>query len=138
MSKQLAIPAERIVSFGLSISLGMKNYFQFEGRSSRGAYWYFTLAIILVSIVATLIDAVVFTEMFNATDGNGPISAIFSILTIIPVLSLNVRRLHDIGRGGWWILLAFTIIGLIPLIYWTCQPGNRSENRFGPDLETGR
>ncbi|MEM1103752.1 MAG: DUF805 domain-containing protein, partial [Pseudomonadota bacterium] len=60
------------------------------------------------------------------------------LATRIPGIGLGVRRLHDIGRSGWWTLIAFTVIGLIPLIYWACQPGERSENRFGPDVEQGR
>ncbi|MEM6851324.1 MAG: DUF805 domain-containing protein, partial [Pseudomonadota bacterium] len=66
------------------------------------------------------------------------LGTLFSLATLIPGIGLGVRRLHDIGRSGWWTLIAFTVIGLIPLIYWACQPGERSENRFGPDVEQGR
>jgi len=44
-----------------------------------------------------------------------------------------VRRLHDINRTGWWLLIAFTIIGIIPLIIWAIQPGNQESNRYGED-----
>ncbi len=128
-----AIPQNRIVSFKDSISLGFNNYFQFEGRSSRGAYWFFSLFLLIVSIITAIFDVLFFP-------GNEltPLSSIFSLATLVPSVSISVRRLHDIGRSGWWNLLAFTIIGIIPLIYWVLQPGNRAENGFGPDQEAGR
>jgi len=123
----------RIVGFGDSISLGFKNYFQFEGRSSRGAYWYFSLFLLIVSVATAFFDA-----LFIPENELSPLSSLFSLATLIPSISISVRRLHDIGRSGWWNLLAFTIIGIIPLIYWVLQPGNRAENGFGPDREAGR
>ena len=50
----------------------------------------------------------------------GTTGEIFLLLTIIPQLSIIVRRLHDVGKSGWWFLLTFTIIGLIPLLIWWC------------------
>lgn len=127
------IPQNRIVGFGDSISLGFKNYFQFEGRSSRGSYWYFSLFLLIVSIATAFFDA-----LFIPGNELSPLSSLFSLATLIPSISISVRRLHDIGRSGWWNLLAFTIIGIIPLIYWVLQPGNRAKNGFGPDEEAGR
>ena len=127
------IPQNRIVGFGDSISLGFKNYFQFEGRSSRGAYWYFSLFLAVVSIATSIFDVI-----FIPGNELSPLNTIFALATLVPSVAVSVRRLHDIGRSGWWNLLVFTIIGIIPLIYWAVQPGNRAENRFGPDCETGR
>lgn len=134
----ITIPGQRIVGFVHALKLGFKNYFQFEGRSSRGAYWYWTLWILILSFVAAICDAIFFNEMFEETDGNGPIGIVLTLVTLIPGIALAVRRLHDIGRSGWWNLIAITIIGIIPLIYWACKPGDRHENRFGPDAEAGR
>ena len=52
----------------------------------------------------------------------------------IPTLAVQVRRLHDVDRSGWWVLMYFTIIGyFFPLIYWLCKRGTEGANRFGPD-----
>ena len=56
-----------------------------------------------------------------------------NLLTFLPSLALCVRRLHDIDRTGWWVLIAFTIIGAFLLIYWACVKGTTGPNRFGPD-----
>ncbi len=117
ISEGAGIPPGRMVGFTSAISLGLKNYVNFQGRSSRGAYWYWSLALLLLSFGAALLDMMLFYDMFMATDGSGPIGLFLSVATIIPGISLSVRRLHDIGRSGWWNLIAFTIIGIIPLIY---------------------
>ena len=48
-------------------------------------------------------------------------------------LSVSVRRLHDINKSGWWLLLSITIIGLIPLLYWACKKGDDDGNKYGPN-----
>jgi uncharacterized membrane protein YhaH (DUF805 family) len=55
----------------------------------------------------------------------------FSVAVILPSICLDVRRLHDTGRSGWWCLLSFTIIGIIPLTIWYCQPGQPGANKYG-------
>lgn len=62
---------------------------------------------------------------------------IVSLILFIPGLAVTVRRLHDLGRSGWWILVAFTIIGIFVLLYWYCQEGERATNRFGDDPKGG-
>ena len=64
-------------------------------------------------------------------------SNLFSLVTLLPGILLSVRRLHDINRSGWWLLFSITLIGLVPLIYWACQRGDRVENDYGPDKEAG-
>lgn len=131
-------PADRMVSFGEAFPLFLKNYAAFNGRSSRGAYWWATLALILITIVAAIIDMVMFSSMVAATNGNGPVSILLSLATLIPSIAIGVRRLHDIGKSGWWLLITLTIIGIFLLIYWYVQPGQRAENKYGPDKEAGR
>lgn len=133
-----AVPAGRMVSFGQSLPLFFKNYFQFNGRSSRGAYWWASLALVLISIVAAIIDMILFSDLVEAMDGNGPVGLILGLATLIPGIAVGVRRLHDVGRSGWWTLLIFTIIGILVLLYWYVQPGQRKDNAFGPDVEAGR
>jgi uncharacterized membrane protein YhaH (DUF805 family) len=58
------------------------------------------------------------------------------LATIIPGIAVTVRRLHDINKSGWWILIAFTVVGIIPLIYWYCQPGTPGKNQYGGPAPT--
>lgn len=131
-------PADRMVGFGEALPLYLKNYAAFNGRSSRGAYWWLALILILISIPASIIDMILFSSIVASTNGSGPVAILFSLATFIPSLAIGVRRLHDVGRSGWWLLIIFTIVGILLLIYWYVQPGQRAENKFGPDKEAGR
>ena len=81
-----------------------------------------------MGLITTTIDQ----AFFKYTLTGSPVSDIFNIMTIVPIYSLSCRRLHDIGKSGWWVLLQLTIIGAIPLIYWYCQPSLKyiKENNF--------
>jgi uncharacterized membrane protein YhaH (DUF805 family) len=106
----------------------------FSGRSSRSAFWWWVLASILLSILATVVDTLFFGIVFEDT---GPVYSAWSLVTLIPGIALGARRLHDVDKSGWWQLIAFTIIGLIPLIIWLASPTQEGPNRFGEDLEAG-
>ena len=127
------VPANRQVNFGQAIVLFFINYFEFSGRSSAGAYWYFALWSFLLVILSAVKDLT-----FDLVDKYLNFSNLFSLVALLPGISLSVRRLHDINRSGWWLLLSITLIGLIPLIYWACQRGARVENDYGSDKEAGR
>ena len=71
----------------------------------------FQLFLILAGFLTTIIDL----NFFKYTLTGQPVSDIFNILTIVPIYALSFRRLHDIGKSGWWVLLQLTIIGIIPL-----------------------
>ena len=113
----------------------LKKYATFSGRAQRAEYWYATLIFVAISFVLGLIDGAM-----GAPDSVGVLSAIFALGTLLPSLAVSVRRLHDVNRRGWWLLLAFTVVGLIPLIIWSAQDSDSGSNRFGPNpkrLETG-
>ena len=59
----------------------------------------------------------------------------FSAITALPLLALGSRRLHDIGKSGWWQLLMFTGVGLIPLTIWFLREGQDEENIYGPPID---
>jgi uncharacterized membrane protein YhaH (DUF805 family) len=59
------------------------------------------------------------------------VTAAVELALILPSLAVAVRRLHDIDRTGWWLLIAATAIGTLVLIYWACLPGTSGRNRFG-------
>jgi len=118
-----------------AISYCFRNYVGFKGRAARSEYWYWTLFVYLLLIVAWLIDMAVFG--FNTT-GVNPMAVLASLATLLPTLAVSARRLHDIDRSGWWALLIFTVIGYIVLIYWACLRGTVGANRFGSDPLEGK
>jgi len=124
------------MGFTDAIKTGFQKYIGFRGRAARSEYWYWVLFVILVQIVAWLIDMTLFG--FNTT-GVNPIGSILSLATLLPSLAVSIRRLHDIDRVGWWVLLALIpVIGAIVLIYWACLRGTVGANRFGPDPLAGK
>jgi uncharacterized membrane protein YhaH (DUF805 family) len=124
------------MGFTDAIKTGFQKYIGFSGRAARSEYWYWALFILLLQIVAWLIDMTLFG--FNTT-GVNPIGSIASLATFLPGLAVSIRRLHDIDRVGWWVLLALIpLIGWIVLIYWACLRGTVGANRFGPDPLEGK
>ena len=111
-----------------AVKSAFSNYVNFKDRARRSEYWYFTLFNILVSIATSVID--IFVLGFDA-EGFLPLNTIFGLATLLPGIAVSVRRLHDIGKSGWWLLIIFTIIGIIPLIYWYCQPSTPGPNEYG-------
>lgn len=106
-----------------------KKAFNFSDRSRRTEYWMFTLIAIIISIALTVIDAVVGLEL---AEGVGILSTLFSLLIIIPGLSLTVRRLHDIGKSGWWVLITLIpLVGVIVLLVFTVKDSEPSSNEYG-------
>ncbi len=112
------------MNFVQAISSGFGKYVQFGGRASRSEYWYWTLFSILVSIAANIVDGILDISI---------VSGITGLVLLLPGLAICARRLHDIDRTYWWILITFTIIGMFVLIYWACLRGTVGPNRFGPD-----
>ncbi len=112
------------MEFPQAIESGFKNYFNFTGRASRSEFWYFQLFLVLAGFALTIIDAF-------AT--GGMLLSLWNLGIVIPSISICVRRFHDIGRTGWWILLPFTIIGIIPYIWMLCIKGDDQHNQFGPN-----
>ena len=116
-----------MIGFGAAIQLGFKNYINFRGRATRAEYWWWFLFVFLGGVVTGIIDAF----------GIGVTQSIFNLAIFIPGLALGARRLHDIGKSGWWQLLWFVIlIGWIILIIWCIKQGNRGPNSHGPDPRT--
>jgi uncharacterized membrane protein YhaH (DUF805 family) len=116
------------MSFGEAISSVLRNYATFSGRAPRSEYWYWAFFLLIVSVIAMAVDLMVFAE-----SGYNPVGMAVSLGLLLPNISVAVRRLHDIGRTGWWFLIAFTIIGIILLIVWACTKGTAGPNGYGQD-----
>ena len=107
-------------------------YAQFSGRAGRREFWLF----ILVSYIFSLTAYTTGTWLFGDLQLN-PFSTVYFLVTIVPALALGARRLHDIGRSGWWQLLWFLlVIGWVVLIVWAITPSEEEENSHGPLPET--
>jgi uncharacterized membrane protein YhaH (DUF805 family) len=84
----------------------------------------------LVALAAGIIDSALFANLIEDT---GPVGAITSLILFLPGVAVAARRLHDIDRTAWWLLIILTGIGAILLIVWACFKGTDGPNRFGPD-----
>ena len=115
------------MGFTEAISSGLSKYVTFSGRASRSEYWYWTLFATIVSIIAFVIDMLVFPGM-----GVRPVNTIVSLALFLPGLAVAVRRLHDLNQSGWWLLIFVFIWGSF---FWK---GTEGPNRFGLDPLAGR
>ena len=104
------------MTFTDSVSSFFSNYFVFKGRSSRSEYWY---AMLFCFVIGLFLDGV-----------DKSLASLFNLITLIPSLSVFSRRMHDVGRSGWWYLLIFTIIGIIPVLIWLTRKGTEGPNKF--------
>jgi uncharacterized membrane protein YhaH (DUF805 family) len=130
--------------------LPLRRYADFRGRSRRREYWLFILFNVLMGVALVLLGAIL-TGGFGGYDGTGDAPAIailgfapfilFYLAVLVPSIAVQVRRLHDRGWSGWW-LLGFYLLSWVPvlglilsigLIVVMCLPGTAGPNRFGPD-----
>jgi uncharacterized membrane protein YhaH (DUF805 family) len=100
----------------------------FTGRALRSEYWYWILGIVIISVVLSIIDISIGTQV---------LSYLFSLATLLPGLAVGARRLHDTDRSGWWLLLGLIpLVGAIILIVWFATEGTSGPNRFGGPAPT--
>jgi uncharacterized membrane protein YhaH (DUF805 family) len=108
----------------------LKKYAVFSGRAQRAEYWYFVLYYLIIYIGLSIVEGL--TGLYYAEVGIGMLSGIFTLGMLIPSLSVGVRRLHDTGRSGWWLLIGLIpIIGAIVLIVFTVQDSMPGDNSYG-------
>lgn len=110
----------------------LRKYFVFSGRARRKEYWMFFLFNILISIGLSIVDRV--TGLYSVENGVGILSTIYSLAVLIPAIAVGVRRLHDTGRSGWWMLIALVpFIGSIVLIVFFVLDSDPGTNQYGPN-----
>ncbi|MGZ2743331.1 DUF805 domain-containing protein [Burkholderia stagnalis] len=121
------------MNFTDAIQSVFNQYARFDGRARRAEYWYFALLTFIVSIACQLVTMAGGSE--NTIALLLAIAALLvSLALVVPSISVTVRRLHDVGRSGWFLLIALIpIVGGIILFVWMCSRGNDGPNRFGPD-----
>ncbi|MDR1680030.1 MAG: DUF805 domain-containing protein [Prevotellaceae bacterium] len=113
----------------------LKNYANFKGRARRKELWMFVLFNVIFAIAATILDNKVLGITFDMNGqsvGYGWIYLIYCLAVFIPGLAVEVRRLHDIGKSGWNLLLALIpLVGAIILLVWFCKDSQPGENKWG-------
>ena len=111
----------------------LKDFIKFNGRSSRTESRYFLILNFVIGLTAGLIDMLMgFTIEIIPGVPTLILSEITRGILILPNTSLIIRRLHDINKSGWWMLLFFTIVGIIPMLYWLYfKEGDQYENNYG-------
>jgi uncharacterized membrane protein YhaH (DUF805 family) len=109
---------------GEAIRSCFQRYIDPTGRARRSELWWWMAFTTAVYVLLSLLpeSAAIITK------------AIFALGTLLPSFAVQIRRLHDIDRTGWWLLIAFIpVIGWIVLLVWACMRGTAGDNRFGPD-----
>ncbi|HHA2859787.1 DUF805 domain-containing protein [Stenotrophomonas maltophilia] len=113
--------------------LPLKRYAQFEGRANRREYWMFQLFLLIVSAVLMV---PLIAGLVMQSDGLGIASIIlfvvFWLATLLPIIAVTVRRLHDCNQSGWLYLLAFIPFGGLVIFVFALLPGTPQENVYGP------
>lgn len=111
------------MTFTEAVTSVFQKYATFSGRATRSEYWWFMLFVILVNIVLSIVAEAIHTPI---------LPGIASLALLLPNLALTARRLHDIDRAGWWMLIIFVpLLGWILMLVWTCTKSTLGENRFG-------
>lgn len=100
-----------------------EHYADFKGRARRKEFWMFMLINWVISMVLAIIGGLIHFTLLGS---------IYSLAVLVPTLGVGVRRLHDMGKSGWWWLIALVpIVGAIYLIYLWCQDSQAEANEWG-------
>lgn len=123
------------MSFVDAVKSFWSNYATFTGRSRRSEYWFIQLFLLITNLIAAAVDLWLMdgdVEQFMANGGGGIVGLVWILATVVPLLAVLVRRLHDTNRSGWWALIGFVpIAGFIILLVFTVTDSDAGANRFG-------
>ena len=110
----------------------LKQYADFSGRARRKEYWMFFLFNMIFAIVAMILDNVLGIAIEGV--GYGPLYGLYALAVLIPGLAVSVRRLHDVGKSGWYyLIILIPLIGIIWMLVLLVSNGNVGENKYGAD-----
>jgi len=102
----------------------IKNTFNYQGRARRKEYWYYILIASIIILIGFTLDGIL--------DTPDTLSGLAGFILFFPSLAVTIRRLHDIGRSGWWYLIsAIPLIGSLILLFWNCQETSPETNQWG-------
>jgi uncharacterized membrane protein YhaH (DUF805 family) len=110
----------------------LKKYAVFTGRARRKEYWFFVLFNVIIAIALTVVD--ISAGLYDDVYDVGLLSSLYSLAVLLPSIAVSVRRLHDIDRTGWWMLIAFVpLVGAIVLLVFAVLDSTPGDNRYGPN-----
>lgn len=116
--------------------MALQNYAVFKGRAQRSEYWYFFLFYLLITFLLSIMDTLF--GRFNQQLGMGLLSGVFMLALLVPSISVGVRRLHDTGRSGWWLLVGLVpFVGGLWLLYLAVLDSEAGTNAYGPNPKAG-
>lgn len=113
----------------------LKNFADFSGRARRKEYWYFYLATIILIQIFRIIIYIISLEYISYESSLLLLNfiTIINLMLLIPSCAVGARRLHDIGRSGWWQLLWFIpVIGWMVILFFLCKNTSPQNNKWGP------
>lgn len=123
------------MSFGEAVRSFWSNYATFRGRSRRSEYWWIQLFLVLTNLAVAAVDLALMNgdiDRFIANGGGGIVGLIWILVTIVPALAVLVRRLHDTGKSGWWVLIGFVpFVGTIVLFVFSVLDSDAGDNKYG-------
>jgi uncharacterized membrane protein YhaH (DUF805 family) len=116
------------------VHVGGHKYAQFTGRSRRKEYWMFALVNAIIYCVLYAVALLLMMRNTNAGLAVMGLCVIYALAGLVPGLAVTVRRLHDINKSGWWILIGLVpFVGGIVLLVLTCIEGDPGDNLYGPN-----
>lgn len=102
----------------------LKQYVDFNGRARRTEYWMFVLFNFIIAFVLGLVDGLVGT--------GGILGTVYGLAVLLPGIAVGARRLHDVGRTGWWLLIGLIpLLGFLVLIFFFVQDSHEGDNEYG-------
>jgi uncharacterized membrane protein YhaH (DUF805 family) len=114
------------IGFGAALVRAVRLSFRYQGRASRPEFWYFFLVYVPLVLTMATIGNAVDEEWFSR------VSAVLCVPWLVPFVSVGIRRLHDVGRSGWWCFGMLSCVGWLVLLGFWSERGKPGENRFGP------
>ena len=121
--------------FSEAVKSFWSNYSKFKGRSRRSEYWWIQLFLVLTNLAVAAIDLALMNgdiDRFIANGGGGIVGLLWILVTIVPALAVLVRRLHDTGKSGWWVLIGLVpFVGTIVLFVFSVLDSDVGDNKFG-------
>ena len=118
-----------------SISTCFSKFATFKGRASRKEFWWFFLTITLLTMLLDMWASVQGINHLEDKESYESISNLIALILSIPSIAVGARRLHDIGKSGWWQLIMFTIIGFIPLVIWWARISDENSNKYDEHID---